>query len=96
MAAAKHSQPTFEQAIERLEAIIDRVESGEIGLEESLQAYEQGDKLIKQCRQILARVEKRIAELVVDAEGRLKPAGDADAPDAEHSALEGEIDEEVL
>ena len=93
MAAKKENQPSFEQAIEQLEGIIDRVESGEIGLEESLKAYEDGAKLIKRCRQILSRVETRITELVADGQGNLQSPGDADS---ELSAREGEIDEEDL
>ena len=54
---------TFEQAVESLESINDRIESGEIGLEQSLAEYERGMKLIAHCRRILDRAEQRIAEL---------------------------------
>lgn len=62
----KAKSPKFEQAIEQLEQIIEGVESGDIGLEESLTQYEKGMKLISQCRSILAAAEKRIAELTPD------------------------------
>lgn len=54
---------TFEQAIEQLESIIDRIESGEIGLEDSLKEYERGTLLREHCKQILERTEQRVAEL---------------------------------
>ena len=71
-------EPTFEQALEQLEGIIDRIESGEVGLEQCLTEYEQGMKLISQCRKTLDAAEKRIAELTTDEKGRLRAddAGD--------------------
>ncbi len=63
---------TYEQAIERLEAIIEGVESGEIGLEKSLEQAEAGMKLIKHCRGILDRAEKKITELTVTDDGELE------------------------
>ena len=56
-------QMTFEQAVELLESINDRIESGEIGLEHSLKEYERGMRLIAHCRGILDRAEQRMAEL---------------------------------
>jgi exodeoxyribonuclease VII small subunit len=60
---------SFEKAIDRLEDIVEQIESGEVGLEEALQRYEQGQSLIKRCRGILDKAERRIAELTEDAEG---------------------------
>ena len=54
---------SFEQAIERLEAIVERVEQGEIGLEQAIAEYERGVGLVKRCREILARAEQRVTEL---------------------------------
>lgn len=69
----------FEDAIEQLEQIIERIESGEAGLEECLGQYEQGMKLIQQCRTILTRAEQRIAELAPDESGQLQAEGERDA-----------------
>jgi len=63
---------TFEQAVERLEGIIDQIEAGEIGLEESLKHYESGTALVKRCRAILDKTEQRIQELTADADGTLQ------------------------
>ncbi len=71
MARAKGKKPSFETAIEQLESITDQIESGQIGLEESLKQYEQGMKLIQQCRSILDAAEKRIVHLGADSAGRL-------------------------
>ncbi|MEZ6242919.1 MAG: exodeoxyribonuclease VII small subunit [Phycisphaerales bacterium] len=57
---------SYEQAVERLELLVERIESGEIGLEESIAAYEQGAKLIARCRAILDVAEARIEELSVE------------------------------
>ena len=62
----------FEDAIESLEEIIEKIESGEVGLEDCLSQYEQGMKLIQQCRAILTAAEKKIAELAPDERGKLR------------------------
>ncbi len=54
---------SFEQAVGQLEAIVAAIETGQIGLEESLAKYEQGMELVKHCRGILERAEKRIEVL---------------------------------
>ncbi len=69
-------EPDFEQAIDQLEQIIDEVESGEVGLEQSLKHYEQGMKLVDRCRTILDQAEQRIAELKPDDEGNLQISED--------------------
>lgn len=65
---------TFEQAVEQLERIIERIESGSIGLEQSLKEYERGVLLRDHCREILARTEQRVAELNPDSEGKPRRA----------------------
>lgn len=54
---------SYEEAVALLESIIDRIESGEAGLEESIKEYERGAALIKRCRSILDRAEQRIEQL---------------------------------
>lgn len=55
--------PDFEQALAQLESIIERIESGHIGLEKSIAEYERGVGLIRRCRQVLDRAEQRVEEL---------------------------------
>ncbi|MFN9133328.1 MAG: exodeoxyribonuclease VII small subunit [Phycisphaerales bacterium] len=53
----------YESAIAELESIVQRIESGEMGLEEQLAAYERGKALEKHCQTLLARAEQRFADL---------------------------------
>ena len=62
--------PSFEEALEQLEGIVHQLEEGEIGLDESLEQYEKGVKLLRRCYDLLHRAERRIERLSgVDAEG---------------------------
>lgn len=74
----------FEQAMQRLEEIVDAMESGEIGIEESIGKYEEAMKLAAHCRDVLDQAEQRIQQIQVDAGGRVqaKPF-DAPAPASE-------------
>lgn len=49
--------------VEALEQIIERIEGGETGLEQSIAEYEKGMSLIKRCREILQRAEQKVEEL---------------------------------
>ena len=71
-------ETSFEQAIDKLEDLVEQIESGEIGLEQALAQYEQGQVLIKHCRGILDKAERRIAELTQDADGQPAIATDSD------------------
>ena len=54
---------SFESMIESLEQIIERIEGGEVGLEQSIAEYEKGMALIKRCREVLKKAEQRVEEL---------------------------------
>ncbi len=73
----KSPPPSFEDAVEKLEDAIERIESGEIGLEESLEQYTDGMKLINHCRNILDKAENKIKKLSLDAD---KNIVEQDAP----------------
>ena len=64
------TKQTFEQALGDREKIVTEVEQGKIGLEESIEKYEQGMKLIKYCRAILEQAEKRIETISKDAQAK--------------------------
>jgi len=57
------ASPSFEDAIERLETIVDELESGSLSLEESIARYEEGMGLSKQLTRTLDEAEKRIERL---------------------------------
>ncbi len=59
----KQDETPYEQLIEQLEAVVDQIEGGDLGLEESIKGYEQGIELVKRARTILDRAEQRIVEL---------------------------------
>jgi len=54
----------FEAALKRLEEIADKLERGDIPLEDSLNLYEEGQKLINLCREKLSKAEAKVKELI--------------------------------
>lgn len=60
---------TFETALAELEQLVQRMESGELSLEESLQSFEQGVKLTRQCQQALSSAEQRV-QLLLEQNGQ--------------------------
>jgi len=67
-------EPTFEQALAELEQIVQRLERGELPLEESLRLYEEGVRLSRLCHGKLEEAEGRIEVLLKDSRG--EPARD--------------------
>jgi len=59
---------SFEQAIENLTGIVDKIETGQVSLAESLEQYEKGMAMIKHCRSILLDAEKRIEQIAENEE----------------------------
>lgn len=62
----------FEEALKKLEAIVDGLEQGKISLEDSLKKYEEGIKLAKFCSEKLEEAEQKIEILTKDSSGQLK------------------------
>ncbi|MDO9323486.1 MAG: exodeoxyribonuclease VII small subunit [Methanoregula sp.] len=58
---------TYETKTEQLRQIIDKIEDGKTGLDESMRLYEQGAVLVKQCETMLAEAEIKITTLSRDA-----------------------------
>jgi exodeoxyribonuclease VII small subunit len=50
----------YEEAVEELESIVERMERGDGALEDTLREYARGDALVRRCRQILEQAEQRI------------------------------------
>lgn len=61
---ASKKKPELEQALEDLEHIVQRLEQGDMSLEDSLKAFEQGIRLTRQCQGILAKAEQTVQQLV--------------------------------
>lgn len=60
----------FEKAFQNLEKIVQRLESEELPLDESLQLFEEGIRLSRFCHQRLEEVEKKIELILADAKGQ--------------------------
>lgn len=63
---------TFESALNKLEELVLQLESSEIGLDDSLKKFEEGQELIKFCLEKLNKAENRIKKLQKDNNGNLK------------------------
>jgi len=61
---------TFETSLEELERIVRELEQGELTLEKSLELFEQGVKLSRECQDRLTQAERRIEILMRDNQGR--------------------------
>jgi len=57
---------SFENALERLEAIVDRLESGDLALEDALASFEEGVQLSRQLSEQLTTAERRVERLLKD------------------------------
>ena len=71
----------FEDALKKLEGVVEAMESGDLPLETLLAKYEEGTKLAQICQTKLAEAELKIQQLEKDAEGeiKLKPFEQSDA-----------------
>ena len=61
---------SFEEAMEKLEEIVNSLESGDFKLEESLKLYEEGVKLVNLCNKKITNVEKSI-KILLNSDGEL-------------------------
>jgi exodeoxyribonuclease VII small subunit len=60
MAEQNPEQLSFEQALSALEALVEKMESGDLSLEESLQSFERGVQLTRSCQQALRAAEQKV------------------------------------
>ncbi len=77
---------SFETSLEELERIVRDLEQGELTLEKSLELFEQGVKLSRECQDRLTQAERRIEILMRDSQGRaavrpFDPGGDSGVDD---------------
>jgi len=70
--SAKSSSLPFEEALQKLEAIVETMEAGDLPLESLIARYEEGTRLAKICQEKLAEAELKIQQLEKDAAGDLK------------------------
>ena len=80
----KKATPDFEKALNELESLVEQMEQGEMGLEESLKAFERGIALTRTCQQALKEAEQKVQVLIErDGKTELQPLdGTEEATDA--------------
>ncbi|CCK77784.1 MAG: exodeoxyribonuclease VII small subunit [Oleispira antarctica] len=61
----------FEQSLAELESLVERMESGEMSLEDSLKAFEQGIKYTRDCQNALAKAEQKV-QLLLQKNGQME------------------------
>ena len=68
----KMAELSYEEAVKRLEEIVNLLEQGEASLEESLDLFKEGMALSKICEQKLAAMEEEISKLQLTSEGKIE------------------------
>ncbi|MCV6610901.1 MAG: exodeoxyribonuclease VII small subunit [Amphritea sp.] len=68
---AKKKAPDFEASLAQLETMVEQLEKGELSLDESLQTFEQGVKLTRECQTILAQAEQKV-QMLIQQNGEVK------------------------
>jgi len=66
----RETEPNFERAMERLEGIVEQMESGKLPLEDLIVRYEEGMNLVKICQERLANAEQKIEIIARDNAGK--------------------------
>lgn len=89
------AEPSFEEALDSLEKIMEELEEGNLPLEETLKKFEEGIKLSRLCEKKLKKAQKKVAMLTRDEEGELKevPFDDQEEAEQEESDTETLFDE---
>ena len=64
---------SFEEALAELESIVQKLESGQVKLEEAVEAYEKGVQMQKICEEKLKEAQMKVEKLILNKEG--KPVG---------------------
>lgn len=79
MSRKKSDPPSFEESLSELEALVERMEGGELSLEESLDAFERGIALTRSCQQALQAAEQKVEILTAKTPDAATEAFDDDA-----------------
>ena len=67
----ERKKQNFEESLAELEKIVGKLERGDLSLEESLELFEKGVKLSRECQERLSQAERRIEVLLRDNQGRV-------------------------
>lgn len=62
----------FEEAMDELEGVVKRLEGGKLTLDESLESFERGIKLARECEGKLTEAKGKVEKLIKDSQGQIK------------------------
>ncbi len=65
------AKTNFEDSLAELESIVEKLENGEVSLDESIKLFEKGTKLSKSCQTMLENAEKKVTVLLANEDGEL-------------------------
>ncbi|HEY5633486.1 MAG TPA: exodeoxyribonuclease VII small subunit [Burkholderiaceae bacterium] len=92
--AGDTSALSYEQAVEELEKLVEKMESGALSLEDSLAAYKRGAELVAHCRKVLSDVQQQVSvlegELLKPFDARTARNGDPARGDEDGEGGEGD------
>ncbi|PTU74128.1 exodeoxyribonuclease VII small subunit [Pseudomonas mangrovi] len=71
--ARKKASPDFEQSLAELQTLVERLETGELSLEDSLTAFEQGIRLTRECQTSLSQAEQKV-RVLLERDGEITDA----------------------
>ncbi|NLY54770.1 MAG: exodeoxyribonuclease VII small subunit [Firmicutes bacterium] len=63
--------PSFEECLQRVQAVVEQLEAGNLSLEESLKIFAEGIEMVRQCQQHLQAAEEKIEILLPDSNDQL-------------------------
>ena len=66
-----NSKNTFEESLKKLEKIVEKLEDGNVNLDDSIKSFEEGVALVKECQKQLSEAELKIQTLLED--GNVEP-----------------------
>ncbi|NIA12689.1 MAG: exodeoxyribonuclease VII small subunit [Nitrospiraceae bacterium] len=96
------AEPKFENDLEKLERVVEALETGGLSLDDALKRFEEGIKLARRCEKALAAAEKKIEMLTKDAKGNIvaEPFGGEDegndAPVSEPESADDDDEGDLL
>jgi exodeoxyribonuclease VII small subunit len=71
MSTNENDDVSFETSLDELESLVDKLEKGQLTLDESLETFEKGMKLARACNMKLSKAEQKI-EILIEENGKLK------------------------
>lgn len=91
-------EPSFEEALDSLEKIVEELEGGALSLEETLKKFEEGIKLSRFCEKKLKKAQKKVSLLMQNEEGELEEVpfegpDEAEPPENRQTGTESLFDE---